>query len=184
MAENTQSAPKKSKNIYRLIIKKLNNYRFTAMLVSIISLVAGIFGLLSFFLYHFAGDLDIYKIRQVGFQTEQTDRYLGMVLFFGCLFTVICSIFTVYNLIPALLNKEKIVPSKTPLIVGFAGTVFEIVVIVLMIKLGFNYDPVPNTQTAIAVSLPFGILSAIGTGLYLVPVISCSFFMPAIKVKK
>lgn len=181
MVEKIEQSQKQRVSPYRAVVKKLNNFRFTAMLVAIISTVAAIYALLSFFLYHFCGDINIYDIRDPGFQSTQQERYLGMLLFFACLFSIVCAIFAVYNLIPALQNKTKIVPSRTPLIVGFAGTVFQIIVIILMIKLAFTYEPVPKTKVAMIVSLPFGILSAIGTGLYMVPILSCSFFMPEIK---
>ena len=185
MAEKIENLEKKPRNIFRQIIKKLSNFRFTAVLVAIISGLAAVYAIVSFILYNYCGELTEFGItgdvRNVGFQSTPTERYLGMVLFFACLFTIVCGIFVVYNLLPAIKNKEKVLPSKAPLIVGCVGTLFQIVVIVLMAKLAFTYEPVPNTQTAMIVSLPFGILLTIGTGLYLVPILCCKFFMPEIK---
>ena len=54
------------------IIKKLNNFKFSALVMSIVALVGSVYSLTSFFLYHFAGDImetgaTVDLMRKVGF---------------------------------------------------------------------------------------------------------------------
>ena len=176
--------------MFRNIIKKLNNFKFTAMLMAIISGVAGVYALASFFIYHFAGDPDESVdglSRIVGFSSTETEPYLGMVLFFMALFTLGISIFIVYSLVPYLKNKEKLTPKKPLLLVGAIGAVFELVLFILMIVLLAKNPPHASHtvdvvwKVLLIISLPFGLASIVGTGLYLIPFLKCDFYMPPIK---
>jgi len=163
--------------MFRKLIKKLNNFRFTAMIVMLISTMTGIYALASLFLYHFSGDLyrsALGTFRKVGF----ADRpYMGMIVFFASLITVILSIFVVYSLVPFLKNKEKLTPRKGLLLVGFISGLFELVLIIFMLILAKTG---PNSEVFIYVSVPFGFITFIGCCLYLVPYICCNFYMPEI----
>ena len=166
--------------MYRKIIKKLSNFKFTAILTAIISLFAGLYGLTSMLLYHFAGPIDESKnvlYRNVGFADKP---YVGMVLFFMVVAVVGISAFIVYSMFPFILNKEKLTPKKAYLLTGFICAFFEITLVVLMLILAFS-DPVPNTKAAILGTLPIGILTIIGTLLYIIPFLKCEFYMPEIK---
>ena len=161
------------------IVKKLNDFRFTSILATIISGVAGVYALGSFFLYHFAGPLDPdykYLSRIVGFKDKP---YLGMVLFLGALISLICAIIVVYMSVPYIKNKEKLTPRKSTLLTGFIGAPFELLTIILMIVLAVSEHP--QTAVGIWLTLPLGILSMCGTALYLLPYLKCEFFMPEIK---
>lgn len=165
--------------MFRQIIKKLNDFRFTSILATIISGVAGLYALGSFFLYHFAGPLDPeYKnlIRMVGFQDHP---YLGMVLFFTSLATLVCAIIVVYVSVPYIKNKEKLTPKKSTLLTGFIGAPFELATIILMVVLAVSEHP--QTVVGIWLTFPLGILSMCGTALYLIPYLKCDFYMPEIK---
>ena len=169
----------------RNFIKKLNNFKLTACIVSVISAVAAIYGITSMFLYHFAGDPQENTnglIREVGFQTEKNGAYKGMVLFFAIVAVVGVSIFVVYSLIPFIFKKEKMTPRKGLLIAGFVAGIFEIVVVAFMFLLAFS-EKEPNTKAAILATSPIGILSSIGCLLYIVPFIQCDFYMPEIAKK-
>lgn len=166
--------------MYRKIIKKLSNFKFTAMLVAIISGLAGVYGLTSMLLYHFAGPRDDTKVvlyRNVGFSDKP---YLGMVLFFMVVLVVGISAFLVYSMLPYIQNKEKLTPKKGFLLTGFVCAFFELALVVFMIVLAF-YKEVPNTKAAILATLPIGILTVIGTLLYIIPFLKCEFYMPEIK---
>ena len=175
--------------MFAKIIKKLNNFRFTAILMSAISGVAAVYSLLSLFLYHFSHGIKPRTnnlVRIVGFDygvlpegLREIGPYLGMILYFASMITLFISIFVVYSCVPFIKNKEKVNPRKSLLMTGFVCTFFELVLIALMILL-IAVDT-PNTLVAIIVSLPFGVLSAIGTGLYLIPWLKCDFYMPEIK---
>jgi len=170
--------------MFRKIIKKLNNFRFTALLMSCISGLAGIYSLVSFFLYHFAGDLEEvppdeeteYLARIVGFSSRP---YLGMILFFMAVATLIISILVVYSLVPYLKNKEKLTPRKSLLITGFVSAFTQLGLLILMIVLVATETP--NTAVGIYLTLPLGVLSIIGLALYIIPYLKCDFYMPEIK---
>ncbi len=164
--------------MFRQIIKKLNDFRFTSILATIISGVAGLYALGSLFLYHFAGPLEEPKhlIRHVGFNDRP---YLGMVLFFGILVTLICAIIVVYMSVPYIKNKEKLTPRKSTILTGFIGAPFELLTIILMIVLAVSEHP--QTAVGIWITFPIGLLSMCGTALYLIPYLKCDFFMPEIK---
>ena len=179
--------------MFRKIIKKLNNFKFTATIVAIISAVAGLYSLGALFLYHFAGELDPQSkglIRFTGFTEyfvkgangveKNIGPYLGMVLFFMALFTIFISIFIVYSLIPYIANKEKLSPRKGLLLTGFIGACFELVLVIFMIFLAAQKQEAVKTALGIWLTLPIGILSTIGTGLYLIPWLKCDFYMPEI----
>lgn len=163
------------------LIKKLNNYRFTSFVASIISLVAAIYGLISFFFYHFAGDVNKRGYRNVGFSSTSSDKYIGMIFFLGCLISIAIAIFFIYSVFPALINKEKVTPKKGLYLANAINSVFILLVAILSLVLVHKENP--NTKVAILVALPFGVLSAIGSGLLLIPYIKCEFYMPPIKNK-
>ena len=168
--------------MFTKIIKKLNNFKFTAMLIEIVSGVAALYSLGAILLYHFSGDLDKQSkglIRNVGFSNVENGAYLGMVLFFAALLSLLISIFVCYSVIPFIKNKEKTSPRKGLLLAGFVSSIFELLLIVFMILLLVMGNP--NTKIGIILTLPLGILSMIGCALYIIPFIKCDFYMPEIK---
>lgn len=171
------------------IIKKLNNFKFTAMVVAANSTVAALYALISLFLYHFAGPLDPKSkslIREVGFSNLEGGAYLGMVLFFMAIITLFISIFVVYSLIPFIQNKEKNAIRKGLLLGGFVSAFFEFVLMIFMIVLfaiGVREGRVA-VKVLIMVSLPLGLVSTAGCALYIIPWLKCDFFMPQIAQDK
>ena len=168
------------------IIKKLNNFKFTATLMAIISGVAALYSLGSFFLYHFAGDIDPNSkglIRRVGFSNLEggAAAYLGMILFFFALISFFISVFIVYSVVPFIKNQEKTTPRRGLLLAGFISAIFELGLFIFMILLLAKGEP--NTKVLIIVSLPIGIASIIASGLYLIPWLKCDFYMPKIEAK-
>ena len=164
----------------RSIIKKLNNFKFTSLIAAIISAVAVVYGILSFGFFHYAGDLlenELY-IREVGFYNSPNGGLLSFLTYIFTLGTIICGIIVAYVSFPYIMNKEKLVPKKSTMMTAFIGGIFNLGLVILMIALiGTN----PNTKTGLLVSLPFGILTSIGSLLCLFPFISCNFYMPEIK---
>lgn len=176
--------------MFRKIIKKLNNFRFTAILMACASGLAALYALGSFFLYHFAGDPDPVSkglIRNVGFSDTPNGPYIGMVLFFAAIITLIVSLYIVYSTIPFIKNNDKVAIRKGLLLAGFISSIFELLLFVLMIILlvknpHHEKESVYHLWKALLiVSLPFGFVSTIATGLYLVPFLKCDFYMPEIK---
>ena len=166
----------------RQMIKKLNNFKFTALLVLIISGVAALYALGCLFMYHFAGPIDPeIQVRQVGFTGVQGGQYLGMFLFFMAILTLFISIYVAYSMVPFVQNKEKTNPRKGLLLAGFVSSIFEFVLIIFMIILMAIGHP--QTLVAIIVTLPFGLASMIGSCLYIIPWLKCDFYMPAIVQK-
>ena len=166
------------------IIKKLNNFKFTAMLVAIISAVSALYALGAIFMYHFAGNLDPQSkglIRFVGFNGVEGGAYLGMSLFFMALISFFIFVYIAYSLIPFIQNKEKNNPRKGLLLAGSIGGVFQLLLVVFMIILLALGNP--NTKVIIIVTLPIGLLSAVAAGLFLIPWLKCDFYMPQIVQK-
>ena len=171
--------------MFRKLIRKLNNFKVTGIISAIISGVAAVYALISFFMFHFAGDLVPGKpyARQVGFYDrvnaagDPIGGYLSFIVFLGFIVTLICGIVVAYSMKPFIQNKEKLVPRKGILLAGFIGGVFELVLVVMMIML---LGEAPKTSVGIIISLPFGILSAIGQLCFLLPYLKCNFFMPEV----
>ena len=166
------------------MIRKLNNFRTTAIIAAIISGVAALYALGSFFLFHYAGDLvegEMY-IRQVGFYNYEIGEknvggILSFVVFLSIIVTLICGIVVAYSMFPFIKNKEKLTPKKSVLLFGFVGGIFNLILVGLMILL---ISTKPLTSVGLIITLPFGILSTIGSLLYLLPYLRCNFFMPAV----
>lgn len=170
--------------MFRKLIKKLNNFKTTALVAACISAVAVVYGLFSFFMFHYAGDLlpgERY-IREVGFYYNEAGGVLSFIVYLGFIMSVICGIVVAYSMVPFIQNKEKMMPRKGVLLVGFIGGVFELLLVIMMIMLLLEPDA-PKTSVGIIVSLPFGILSAIGQLLFLFPYLKCNFFMPEVNKK-
>ena len=168
--------------MFRKLIKKLNNFKFTALVAAIISGVAAVYGLFSFFMFHFAGDLvpgEPY-IRQVGFYYNEAGGLLSFLVYLGFIMTTICGIVVAYSMVPFIQNKEKLMPRKGVLLVGVVGGAFELLLVILMTLLLFEEDA-PKTMVGIIISLPFGLLSAAGTICYILPYLKCNFYMPEVK---
>ena len=162
------------------IIKKLNNFKFTSLLAFCISAIAAVYAIFSFAFFHYAGDLleNENYIRAVGFYYHENGGYLSMIVFISCFLSLILSIVVCYGSFPFIMNKEKMMPRKNNLMVGFVSGVLELILVIMMILLLGEH---PNTLVGIIVTLPFGILSTIGSLLYLIPWLKCEFYMPEIK---
>ena len=175
----------KLNSFYKALIKKLNNFRLTSIIMSAISLVAGIVSLGLLFIYYFAGDISTKtESRQPSFTSLGAEgRILGMVFFLFCIFVIILSIVVIYNVLPNILNKEKVSPKKSPLIMAVVNGALEVVVLVFAI-LAITIDKeVPNTLALYIVAIPFVALTAIGNLLCIVPFLKCVFYQPAIGSK-
>ena len=165
--------------MFRKIIKKLNNFKFTSLIAMCISAVSGIYAIFSFAFFHFAGDLLEHEnyIRAVGFYDNPNGGILSFLVFMCALMSLVFSIVVVYSSFPFFKNQEKMAPRKNNLLMGFIAGVFEFGLVILMIALLGEH---PNTMVGIIITLPFGILSMIGSLLYIIPWLRCEFYMPEI----
>ena len=163
----------------RKIIKKLNNFKFTSLIAMIVSSVSVLYAIFSFAFFHFAGDLLEHEayIRAVGFYEHENGGVLSFLVFFCAFMSLVLSIAVAYGSFPFVKNQEKQAPRKTNLLLGFIAGVFELGLVILMIALLGEH---PNTLVGIIITLPFGILSTIGSLLYLFPYLKCEFYMPEI----
>ena len=93
---------------------------------------------------------------------------------------VAISIFVVYSMIPYILNKEKLTPKKGLLMAGFVSGVLEIGLFIFMMILAGSKEA-PLTKAGIIAYIPLGIISTIGSLLYIIPFLKCEFYMPEIK---
>ena len=161
-------------------IKKLNNFRFTALLMTIVSGVGALYSLASLLLYHFSHGLEPnFPIRYVGFHGLEAGPYLGMVLFFMSIISFSISLFIMYSLIPFLKNQDKVNPRRGLLMAGFVNAFVTFVLFVFMVLL-IILDK-PNTLVGIILSYPFGLAAIAGFALFIIPFKKCDFYMPAIK---
>lgn len=165
--------------MFRKIIKKLNNFKFTSLLAMCISAVSGLYAIFSFAFFHYAGDLleNENYIRAVGFYDKPNGGFLSLLVFLCAFLSLILSIVVVYGSWPFVKNQEKMAPRKNNLMLGFVAGVLEFGLVILMIALLAEH---PNTLVGIIVTLPFGILSMIGSLLYIIPWLKCEFYMPEI----
>ncbi len=168
---------------YKAIIKKLNNYRLTSIIVSAVSLLAGLLSLGLLFIYYFAGDIStLTESRQPSFVSlGESGRIMGMIFFLFCIFVIICSIVIIYNLLPYILNKEKLTPKKAPLMMAVVNGGLQIVVIVFSV-LAIVLEK-PNTYVWYIVTIPFNVITCIANFLCIVPFLKCVFYQPAIGSK-
>ena len=165
--------------MFRKIIKKLNNFKFTSLLAMIISAVSAVYAICSFIFFHFAGDLleNEKYIRAVGFHSHPNGGLLSLLVFLCAFLSLILAIVVVYGSFPFYKNQEKMAPRKNNLLIGFIGGIFEFGLVILMIALLAEH---PNTLVGLIITLPFGILSMIGSLLYIFPWLKCEFYMPEI----
>lgn len=144
-----------------------------------ISAVSGLYAIFSFAFFHYAGDLleNENYIRAVGFYDKPNGGFLSLLVFLCAFLSLILSIVVVYGSWPFVKNQEKMAPRKNNLMLGFVAGVLEFGLVILMIALLAEH---PNTLVGIIVTLPFGILSMIGSLLYIIPWLKCEFYMPEI----
>ena len=181
-------------SIFKTIIKKLNNFRLTSFIVAGINLVAALSALVLVFMYHFAGGpvpdsknstrpsfagLDI--VNSVAEGEVITGKLMGMAFFLLLVVVLILSIYTIYTLLPAILNKEKITPKKSPLIVSIVTGGLQIAVLVFSILAITLEEPI--TKVGYIITIPFTVLSLIANILCIVPILKCIFYQPAIGSK-
>lgn len=179
--------------MFRKIIKKLNNFRFASICMAICSGATALYALGGLFLYHFAGEKQANYKRLPGFTSDKfidvnkygvidgksTGLYLGIILFFCILFALICGILVAYSCIPFIKNKDKLLPRKDLLIVGFVSAVFELAVIVLLVIMAAVEHP--HTELGVWLTLPIGIITLVGNICYLIAYLKCDFYMPEVK---
>ena len=168
--------------MFRKIIKKLNNFKFTSLIAMCISAVSVLYAIFSFAFFHYAGDLleNENYIRAVGFYDKPNGEFLSLLVFLCAFLSLILSIVVVYGSWPFVKNQEKMAPRKNNLMMGFIAGVLELGLVILMIALLGEH---PKTMVGIIVTLPFGILSMIGSLLYIIPWLKCEFYMPEINRK-
>ena len=166
--------------MFRKIIKKFNNFKTTATFTFIFSALTAVYGLGVFLCYNFAGDIKN-GMRDVGFEASKTGQLMGMILFLLAVVTVASAIVVAYNLIPAMLNKEKVMPKKVFLGVSFGGAIFEAGLCVMSILLLVLDEP--KTDIFILASLPLFAVTFLASIFEFILMLNCDFYMPEI-VKK
>ena len=165
--------------MFRKLIKKFNNFRTASIFGAIVAGVSAAYALASFFLYHFAGDVDLnIQVRKVGFTGVPGGQYLGMILFFAAVLTLFTSIYVAYSFVPYIKNKDKLLPRKGLFLTSFITSIFELILFILMVLLMVIGKP--NTLIGIIISLPFGLLATIGMCFCLALFLKCDFYMPSI----
>lgn len=160
------------------LIKKLNNFQFTAKVGFVITALCALYCLAGLFMYNFAGEWDGF-VRHVGFYDIENGPYYGMVLFFASILGLIISVYVAYSLVKFIPNKERMLPRKGLLLGAFFGGLFQLLLIGMLIFLCIK--DTPKTSAWIYITLNFGLVMAILEMLLIVPFFKCEFYMPEIK---
>lgn len=165
------------------IIKKLNNYRLTSAILCGVSALSALVALGLLFIYYFAGDISPKtQSRQPSFTSlGVSGRIMGMIFFLFCIFVIIVSCVVIYNIWPAVKNKDKVTPRKSPLIMAIINGALQIVVLVFSVFA--IVLETPNTLALYIVTMPINLCLAAINILCIVPFLKCVFYQPAIGTK-
>lgn len=160
------------------LIKKLNNFRFTAFLISGIELVFGIATILSLLGYELAGDY----VKDEFFQHTafEAKPLMGMIFFILCVASIITVIVAIYNLFPILLNKEKNNPKKWAIFVTFVNAIIQLGVIVFSVLMIIEGA---KTTVLLVISMALSLIAVLGSAFMIIPLLNCEFYMPSISKK-
>lgn len=189
-----KSALNKIKNWYKSVIKRLNNFRLTALIAAVSSAVAGLTSLGITFCYHFAGDVwertnaHVPSFMNLGVDTSEYNlinptygKIMGMVFFLSLVIVIGLSIAGAYNLLPNIKNGEKVSVRKNFLLFNVISGVFQIVVLVFSI-LAITKEH-PNTFGGYIATIPFTVITLLVNILLIVPYLKCVFYQPAVGSK-
>lgn len=176
------------KTMYKAIIKKLNNNRLLAVIVSSINLIAGGSALALAFIYHFAMGPNpnvkngtIPSFAGLDGRGEIGGKVMGMIFFLSLVFMLAFAIGIIYLYLPSVRNKEKITPKKTPLVLALVDGVFGISVLIFSILAIVLENPI--TKVGYIICIPFVAISIIGNLLCIFPLLRCVPYQPAIGSK-
>ena len=176
------------KKLYKAIIKKLNNNRLLAFIVSVVNLVAGGCALALAFIYHFAMGKNpnvkngtIPSFAGLDGRGEIGGKLMGMIFFLSLVFMLAFAIGIIYLYLPALRNKEKITPKKTPLALAIVDAAFGLSALIFSILAIVLENPL--TKVGYIICIPLVALSVIGNLLCICPLVSCVLYQPAIGSK-
>lgn len=163
------------------LIKKLNNYRRTSIIVSLISLATALVAIALFVLYAFAGDISpLTTSRQPAFTSlGQNGRIIGMFYFIILIFVLALAIAVMYLSFPAILNKNKIDPKRSTLMVAVVNAGFELLALVLtVVEVAVEKS---NTMVGFIICIPLLLITLLANVACIIPFIKCDFYMPQIK---
>lgn len=163
------------------IVKKLNNFKFTALLAAIGGVVSCLLIVLLFVCYSRSGtDPETGEVITafVGTGSRRSINNVGMVFFLFCVVSLIAGIVIVYLSLPFIFPKEKLNPKKSIpwVLVGNAALHFALIIMVI-----FLLATEKSRMTAGFVCyIIFGSLFLIYSLLFIIPALKCNFFMPAL----
>ncbi len=179
---------KKLNHFYREVLKTLNNFRLTAFIIFVSNAVAGLVALGLIFCSYYAGDVwettdaRITSFMQLGYeQGEVYGKIMGMFFFLVTVIVIGLSIASAYNALPAVKNKDKIVPKRSLLLFAFVNGCFQLPLLVFSI-LAITLEK-PNTLAAYAVTIPLTIITMLINVLLMVPFFKCDFYQPSVGSK-
>lgn len=169
-------------NLFKSLIRKMNNYRLSSVILASISALTGVIALGLTFIYYFAGDKTNKGAQQPSFVTlGPSGRIMGMIFFLALIAVVILAVVVVYGALPYIMNKEKVVPKKSPFIISVVNGGLEVVVLVFSI-LAITLET-PHTLVLYIVTIPFTVITAVANILCILPFLKCVFYQPAIGSK-
>lgn len=163
------------------LAKKLNNFRLSAFIEAIIQVFGALVLLGDVVCYTLAGGVENgFPVQAFQYDPESpVPQMLGMIFFMSCLIGIIVSVVVIYQLLPNILNKEKVTPKKGFLITGAVNSIFHIILVVLSIVLIVREQP--QTTAGLIVTIVGSGLYIIANALKIYPLVRCEYYQPEIK---
>lgn len=163
------------------VVKKLNNFKFTALLAVIGGVISILLTILLFILYSRSGvDTKTGEIITafVGGQKHPGTYIVGMIFFLFLIVTIILGIVIVAIGFPYLFPKDKMNPKKALpwLMVANGGLHFSIIIMVVYL-LATEYS---RLKTGFIIYIILGALLLIYSLSFILPGLKCHFYMPSL----
>ncbi len=165
------------------LIKKLNNFRLSASLISIGAVVEIIVAVLYLALYQTNGiTTDVDGAESITTALYATDvKAFGMVYFIAAFVLIIVGVTLIYKAVPFIFPKSKETPIRS------LGWLFlaESVLLLLMtiISIAFISKEVSRHTVGYVLLIVVALLANIYSGLWIYPTLRCRFYCPEV-VKK
>lgn len=164
------------------LIKKLNNFRRSAIFIAIGAFVGLVAIALMLALYQTSGsaiDAEGKAITTIAFKNNQI---AGMFYFIFAIIAVIVGVTAFYKALLFIFPKTKKTPAKSIIWILFAENMLVLILNILVI---FLLSTEKSNHTAgYVISLILGFLSVIYSVLWLYPLFHCHFFYPELKSNK
>ena len=169
------------------IIKKLNNFQFSSLLISLGAVVQLIVMVVSLILYQTSGitsstDSSGSVTTSVTTAFHAQDKLiLGMFYFICALLILILCVTVIARSLQFIFPKQKLVPQKSNFIILSAASLFSILLVIfnLLIVCGEECSHVPG----FVIMIILGLLSSLYGLAWIAPFVRCRSYCPEVSKK-